>query len=510
MFNMFDQSRAESQTRGASFTTTTPSHSARVNDAGAGSTASSAQGSDSRRRANAVPLITIGTVVELHGLRDELTNGARGQVVDTAPRTDGRVLVRLTANTRTPETRVVSVKPVNLRVCEADSASATPRSTPNVATVGGALPSAYTRGGGRGQRVVAEADSRRPWPSTRAEPATAARRASQRQRNRRAEGTYIYVLQLTGDEHHRAYYYVGSTTDPDRRLEEHVAGLGTGSEWTRRHPPTLPHTFDGVTHTLVQVPTGEVPGLKEDSVTKELMLKYCIDVVRGGSYAAPVLSDSTMDELKRTLWHADGRCLRCGRTSHFAADCYARTDADGQVFVRAPRGGRGGGFRGDRSGSRGGRGGDSGGSGGGGAAGAAAASAAGGSGGGSRGSNVTRRRSMNDASFDSGLSASRRRSYDAVVDGSRPALRRRTSEHFSCSRCGRDSHSIDGCYATVHLNGGRCNDNDNENDTIIIDCRLPPQPVGGYHGDDSCYRCGRGGHSDRVCSATNHVNGRPL
>ena len=116
MFNIFDQSRTESQTRGASFTTTAPSHSARVNNAGAGSTASSARASDSRRRANAVPLITIGTVVELHGLRDELTNGARGQVVDTAPRTEGRVLVRLTANARTPETRVVSVKPVNLRV----------------------------------------------------------------------------------------------------------------------------------------------------------------------------------------------------------------------------------------------------------------------------------------------------------------------------------------------------------------------------------------------------------
>jgi predicted GIY-YIG superfamily endonuclease len=41
---------------------------------------------------------------------------------------------------------------------------------------------------------------------------------------------YIYVLELRGGK-----YYVGKTSDVDHRFQQHKNG--TGSVWTRLHPP---------------------------------------------------------------------------------------------------------------------------------------------------------------------------------------------------------------------------------------------------------------------------------
>jgi predicted GIY-YIG superfamily endonuclease len=47
----------------------------------------------------------------------------------------------------------------------------------------------------------------------------------------RINDIYIYVLRLEEGK-----YYVGQSTDPERRFQEHLAGI-KGSEWTKKYPP---------------------------------------------------------------------------------------------------------------------------------------------------------------------------------------------------------------------------------------------------------------------------------
>jgi predicted GIY-YIG superfamily endonuclease len=123
--------------------------------------------------------------------------------------------------------------------------------------------------------------------------------------------TNIYILRLEGGK-----YYVGKTDNPTKRYNEHVSGKG--SAWTRKHKPVAFETI---------IPNASA--FDEDKYTKEYMLKYGIDNVRGGSYVQITLDDSQIDLLKRELWGAKDACTRCGRTGHFVKDCYARSDASG-------------------------------------------------------------------------------------------------------------------------------------------------------------------------------------
>lgn len=126
--------------------------------------------------------------------------------------------------------------------------------------------------------------------------------------------TTIYVLQLTGNK-----YYVGKTNDVYKRVEEHMSG--EGASWTKIHKPvkviqTIPNTspFD------------------EDKTVKELMSKYGIENVRGGSYCQEELDNVQYEALQRELRGASDACSRCGRKGHFVKDCYATKDVKGNVL----------------------------------------------------------------------------------------------------------------------------------------------------------------------------------
>jgi GAG-polyprotein viral zinc-finger len=147
----------------------------------------------------------------------------------------------------------------------------------------------------------------------------------------------LYVLRLSGGK-----YYVGKTDDVMRRYEEHLNG--SGSVWTRLHPPI----------SLVKTMTAVSP-FDEDKTVKEYMGIYGIDNVRGGTYVREILPDTVRDLIQKEIWAAQGKCTRCGSRSHFATscsrsytatpsnkgcyrcgreghyerDCYARTDING-------------------------------------------------------------------------------------------------------------------------------------------------------------------------------------
>lgn len=125
----------------------------------------------------------------------------------------------------------------------------------------------------------------------------------------------IYILKLS-----QGKYYIGKTDNPEKRYEEHKSGVG--SSWTKKYRPIC----------LEKIYRDASP-FDEDKYTKEYMAKYGIDNVRGGSYVSIVLDDTIKDSLKKEIWAAQDKCTQCGRNGHFAKDCQAKTDVDGNEFV---------------------------------------------------------------------------------------------------------------------------------------------------------------------------------
>lgn len=163
--------------------------------------------------------------------------------------------------------------------------------------------------------------------------------------------TIIYVLKLENDK-----YYVGKTQNIEKRMDDHFNG--NGSVWTKKYKPiSIIEKFK------------EKSQFDEDNVTKTYMQRHGIENVRGGSYTTMTISDETKKILMKEFATANnkcfkcnnnhlskncsmssdeewtdcdsdeesssdeefpiGSCFRCGRTSHYAYSCYAKTDING-------------------------------------------------------------------------------------------------------------------------------------------------------------------------------------
>lgn len=123
---------------------------------------------------------------------------------------------------------------------------------------------------------------------------------------------WLYVLELHGNR-----FYVGTTKNVEQRVAQHKSSCG--SAWTKRH------NFVRLLETrLISSP------LEEDTEVKKLMALHGIDNVRGGSYSQNELTPTQKKSLQSEMDHASGRCLRCGRDSHWVAQCFAKKHLNGQ------------------------------------------------------------------------------------------------------------------------------------------------------------------------------------
>ena len=118
--------------------------------------------------------------------------------------------------------------------------------------------------------------------------------------------TTIYIMKLEDD-----CWYIGKTNDIAKRVKQHFAQ--NGSTWTKLHKPIA-----------MEACYRNASPFDEDKYTKEYMMKYGIDKVRGGTYSAPRISHEQKQLIQRELWGAQDLCFLCGK-SHFVKDCPIHT-----------------------------------------------------------------------------------------------------------------------------------------------------------------------------------------
>ena len=114
---------------------------------------------------------------------------------------------------------------------------------------------------------------------------------------------FIYILELENKK-----YYIGKTTNPDFRLEQHFNN--SGSQWTKKYKPIK---------ILELKPNCD--DYDEDKYTRMYMDKYGINNVRGGSYVQIKLDKVTIENLEKMNRGTTDKCFLCGEKDHFAKDC---------------------------------------------------------------------------------------------------------------------------------------------------------------------------------------------
>jgi predicted GIY-YIG superfamily endonuclease len=114
---------------------------------------------------------------------------------------------------------------------------------------------------------------------------------------------YVYVLKLE-----QGKYYIGKSSDPGRRIEEH--SNSSGSDWTKIYKPIE----------IIDLRQTLSP-FEEDRLTIEYMAQYGIDNVRGGTFCKLKLEDEVRYVLTQMIWTAQDKCLNCGSSYHFRKNC---------------------------------------------------------------------------------------------------------------------------------------------------------------------------------------------
>ena len=133
----------------------------------------------------------------------------------------------------------------------------------------------------------------------------------------------IYVLELE-----QGKYYVGKTDHTFKRFNQHVTG--DGAKWTKKYK----------VKDLFEFHRGRTDA-DENRITLQMMKKYGIKNVRGGSWSQLKLSKKSINSLERRIngrrhskVNSSKKCTKCGRNNHTAQNCYARTHVNGKRIKR--------------------------------------------------------------------------------------------------------------------------------------------------------------------------------
>ena len=144
----------------------------------------------------------------------------------------------------------------------------------------------------------------------------------------------IYVLELQGNK-----YYVGKTNHTFQRFNQHKSG--SGAKWTQKHKVKDLFAFHK-----------DMKDTDENKITIQMMKKYGVRNVRGGSWTKVNMTEAEIKRLEKKISARSKRrskssstkkttrqkkkisCTRCGRTSHTVEKCYARLHANGKSLTR--------------------------------------------------------------------------------------------------------------------------------------------------------------------------------
>ena len=141
----------------------------------------------------------------------------------------------------------------------------------------------------------------------------------------------VYVLECEDGN-----YYVGKTSNGEKRLNQHIKGRG--AEWTKMHKPKK----------IVQYYTGATDA-DERKVTDQMIKKYGARKVRGAGLTKRKMSKKEIDNLNKKIGFTGTKtkksaaakkktstkkpttytCSRCGRQGHNRTQCYAKTSVTG-------------------------------------------------------------------------------------------------------------------------------------------------------------------------------------
>jgi hypothetical protein len=127
---------------------------------------------------------------------------------------------------------------------------------------------------------------------------------------------YIYALELQNNK-----YYIGRTTNPLFRLNDHFKS--NGSVWTKKHNPIK-------TLELIE----NCDNFDEDKYTLKYMEKYGINNVRGGTFCQLQLTDDNKKVIEKMINCATDKCYICGETGHYANECTNDENKISDVFSK--------------------------------------------------------------------------------------------------------------------------------------------------------------------------------